>query len=108
MAITDRVKIRLPEIKDDLLDELSKTATDRINLRLGLTEFPTELESVAVEVVCAMYNRSYHEGVKAENVDTFSISFVDDILQEYDADFRRYLAMKEKQENVNKGVVRFL
>ncbi|MCO7128398.1 phage head-tail connector protein [Sporolactobacillus shoreicorticis] len=108
MAITDRVKIRLPEIKADLLTELSLTATDRIKLRLGLAEFPTELESVAVEVVCAMYNRSYHEGVKTENVDTFSISFVDDILQEYDADFRRYLANKEKQENVNKGVVRFL
>ncbi|MCO7125112.1 phage head-tail connector protein [Sporolactobacillus shoreicorticis] len=108
MAITDRVKIRLPEIKDDLLAELSQTATDRINLRLGLTEFPMELESVAVEVVCAMYNRSYHEGVKTENVDTFSVSFVDDMLHEYDADFHRYLAMTEKQENVNKGVVRFL
>ncbi|RDW17044.1 hypothetical protein CWR48_15700 [Oceanobacillus arenosus] len=108
MAIETRVKIRKPEIKQELLTELVKTATDRINLRLGLTILPPELESVAVEVVCAMFNKSYHEGIKSENVDTFSVSFVDDILKEYEADFTRYLEMKNKQDNANRGVLRFL
>ncbi|MGR6115029.1 phage head-tail connector protein [Aeribacillus composti] len=108
MSIASRVQIRIPEIQTDLLDELVQTAIDRINVRLGLTEFPTELESVAVEVVCAMYNRKYHQGVKSEDADTFSISFVDDILREYEPEFKKYLEIKEKQKNANRGVLRFL
>jgi len=110
MAIKDRVLIRKPEINLALLDELILTATDRINLRLGVTILPTELESIVVEVVCAMYNKSQanNEGIKSENVDTFSVTFVDDILAEYETDLNRYLEMKNKQDNVNRGVLRFL
>jgi hypothetical protein len=110
MAIKERVLIRKPEANPALLDELITTALDRINLRLGLTLLPPELESVAVEVVCAMYNRSQssNEGIKSENVDTFSVTFVDDILEEYETDFARYLEMKNKQDNGNRGVLRFL
>lgn len=108
MAISSRVSIRIPEINTNLLSELERTATDRIKLRLGVTDFPVELESIAVEVVCAMYNRSYHEGIKSEGVDTFSVSFVDDLLKEYEEDFRRYLNNLEKEKNANRGVLRFL
>lgn len=108
MAIKERVLVRIPGIDLDLLDELVITATDRINLRLGLTLLPPELESVAVEVVCALHNRKYHEGIKSEGADTFSISFVDDILKEYEKDFKLYLELKNKQDNENRGVLRFL
>ena len=108
MAIAERVKVRIPEIQADLLNEFVQTASDRIKLRLGVTEFPEELESIAVEVVCAMYNRKYHAGIKNEQADTFSVSFVDDILQEYEPDFQRFLEMKEKEKNRYRGVIRFL
>ncbi|OLS39135.1 phage head-tail connector protein [Bacillus sp. MRMR6] len=108
MAIQDRVFVRKPDIKPELLDELETTATDRIKLRLGVSTFPEELESIAVEVICAMHNKLYHEGIKTENVDTFSVAFVDDILKEYETDFARYLALKEKADNRNRGVLRFL
>lgn len=109
MSIQTRVLIRKPDINTDLLAELEKTATDRIRLRIGESIFPTELESIAVEVICAMFNKSYHEGIKSENVDSsFSISFVDDILNEYEKEFVNYLEMKEKSNNVNRGVLRFL
>ncbi|WP_147536095.1 phage head-tail connector protein [Bacillus marasmi] len=108
MDIASRVLIRKPDITEGLLNELEKTATDRIKLRLGLTAFPEELDSIAVEVICAMHNRSYHEGIKQENVDTFSVSFVDDILKEYEADFENFLRLKEKAANANRGVLRFL
>lgn len=108
MAIDTRVKVRIPEIDILLLDELVTTATDRINLRIGVTILPPELESVAVEVVCALYNRKYHEGIKTEGVDSFSVSFVDNVLAEYERDFQLYLAMKDKQDNKNRGVLRFL
>lgn len=108
MEIDQRVMIRIPEIDTVLLGELITTATDRINLRLGVTSLPPELNSVVVEVVCALYNRKYHQGIKDEKVDSFTVTFVDDILKEYDRDFQLYLSMKEKQENQNRGVVRFL
>lgn len=108
MGIKERVKVRLPDIDAGLLDEYYKTATDRIMLRLGVTLYPVELESIAVEVICAMYNRRRHEGIKDESVDTFRVSFVDDILKEFEEDLQRYLAMKEKQDNEHRGVLRFL
>lgn len=110
MAVKERVLVRKPEANEILIEELIVTAQDRINLRLGLTILPVELESVAVEVVCAMYNKSQasNEGIKSENVDTFSVTFVDDILAEYETDFNRYLTMKDKQDNINRGVMRFL
>lgn len=108
MTIQNRVKVRIPEIEDGLLNELYTTATDRIMLRLGITLFPVELESIAVEVICAMYNRRYHNGIKQENVDTFSVSFVDNVLAEYEKDLTNYLSMKNKQSNANRGVLRFL
>jgi len=43
-----------------------------------------------------------------EGVDTFQVSFVEDILREYEEDFQRYLRKKEKSENENRGVLRFL
>jgi len=110
MAIKDRVLIRKPEINQLLLEELIQTASDRLNLRLGVSILPVELESIAVEVVCAMYNKSQasNEGIKSENIDTFSVTFVDDILAEYETDLNRYLDIKNKQDNVNRGVLRFL
>lgn len=106
--VTDRVKIRIPEINDALLSELVQTATDRIKLRVGETTLPVELDSVAVDVVCAMYNRRHHEGIKSEGVDIFSTSFVDNILKEYQDDFRLYVEKKEKEANENRGVFRLL
>lgn len=109
MSISSRVLIRKPEINKDLLTELETTATDRIKLRIGESDFPSQLESIAVEIICSMYNRLYHEGIKSENVDSsFSVSFVDDIIKEYEPDLTKYLETKEKQANVNRGVLRFL
>lgn len=100
ISIIDRVRIRIPEIGSDLMYELETTALDRIKLRLGLSEFPIELNSITVEVICAMYNQSFHEGIKTEGVDTFSTTFVDDILKEYESEFARYLAIKKKNKQI--------
>lgn len=106
-TITERVLIRFPEIETNLLEELETTALDRITLRLGVSTFPEELSTIAVEVICALYNRLYYAGIESEDADTFSVSFVDDILKEYEKDFTAYLNNLEKQKNENKGVLRF-
>jgi len=113
MALTfvkDRVIIRKPELEESpVLLELVKTASDRINIRVGETELPVELETVAVEVVCALHNRMYYEGIKSENADTFSVSFVDDVLREYETDLQRYREKKAKDDiEYRGGVVNFL
>ncbi|WP_416149426.1 phage head-tail connector protein [Salipaludibacillus sp. HK11] len=107
-TINQRVLVRLPDINTALLQEYITTATDRIKARVEEETFPDELNSVAVEVVCAMHNKRHHSGIKNEGVDTFQVSFVEDILKEYEDDFHRYLVKKEKAENENRGVVRFL
>lgn len=113
MALTfvrERVLVRKPELEDNpVLLELVKTATDRINIRVGEMELPAELETVAVEVVCALHNRMYYEGIKSENADTFSVSFVDNVLSEYETDLQRYREKKAKDDvEYRGGVVNFL
>lgn len=109
MSIESRVKTRIPEILPEMLDEVVLTATDRIKLRVGSPAvFPDELESIAVDVACAIHNRTFYEGIKSENADTFSLSFVDDLLKEYDSDFKRYLESEELTKDENRGKVRFL
>lgn len=113
MALTfvrERVIVRKTELEDNpVLDELVKTATDRINIRVGESVLPAELETVAVEVVCALHNRMYYEGIKSENADTFSVSFVDDVLREYETDLQRYRENKSKNDiEYRGGVVNFL
>lgn len=108
----ERLRVRDPDIDIALAQELLKTASDRILLRVGTgqTLLPAELESIAVEVVVGMYNRHKmkNEGVRSESVDAFSISFIDDLLKGYESEFESYRRIYEKQQDVNRGKVRFL
>lgn len=108
----ERLKIRIPDIDEVLADELIRTAQDRIMLRVGLKRdtFPTELESICVEVVTAMYNKRQmqHEGVDSESVDVFSMKFVNDLLEQYDDELKHFKSMLDKEEDDQRGVVRFL
>lgn len=104
--INNRVKIRLPgeKLDDVLINEYVTTATDRIKLRLGTSELPAEFESIVVDVAVKMHRRNYYEGISSEGADTFSTSFVEDLLNEYTAEFERY---KEQQKEKDR-LVRFL
>ena len=48
MAVLERVKVRIPEAKEGILEELVTSATDRILLRIGKDELPAKLETIAV------------------------------------------------------------
>lgn len=107
-----RLLIRLPEANEILLDELLLTASDRIKLRVGSKEkeLPTELQSICIEAVTAMYRRHemQHEGVDSESVDVFSVKFVNKLLDEYEEEFQAYKNMRDDEEDEKRGVVRFL
>lgn len=108
----ERIKIRKPNVDDELASEFLKTAKDRILLRAEVkkTIFPSELESICVEVVTAMINRNEmnHEGVDNEKVDVFSIKFINSLLDEYNQELNSYKNMLDDEEDDKRGVVRFL
>ena len=108
--LLERLNNRVPEIEDNLADELLITATDRIALRVEENEFPEKLGSIAVEVVVAMYRRAKgnSEGVTSETVDTFSIGFINNLLDEYTPEFMRYMKLKANETEETDGVVMFL
>lgn len=112
MNMLERVQARVSDIDGDLAAELIKTATDRILLKVGTgqTLLPAELESIAVEVVVAMYNRHTmrNEGVQSESVDAFSVSFIQNLLKEYEEEFANYRRLYQTQQNEKSGKVRFL
>lgn len=111
--VAERVKIRLPELakskNEALLQELVLTAQDRINSRIGEKILPSSFQSIAVEVVVRVFNRLRYEGLESEDIDnTFRVRLMKDILKDYESDFKIYNDVKERTENPDHGVLRFL
>lgn len=95
--ILRRVKLRLVDVtepNEDNLRELVTSAIDRVNLRVGDDTLSSKLSTIAVDVSVKMYRRLYFEGISSENADTLSTSFVDNILDEYSAEFSAYVESK--------------
>lgn len=107
MTLLERVKLRLEDTEDNLLNELLTTVKDRLCIRLGVMELPTIFESICVDATVKMYRRLYYEGITSEGTDGLSTSFVDDVLAEYSEEITSW---KETQSNKNgtERVVRFL
>lgn len=108
MTVLERVKVRIPEAKEGVLEELVTSATDRILLRIGKDELPAKLETIAVEIVTKMYRKMYYEGITSESADTLTVSFVEDIFAEYEEEFKRWMALDDEAEGKNKLKVRFI
>ena len=108
MAVLERVKVRIPEAKEGVLEELVTSATDRILLRIGKDELPAKLETIAVEIVTKMYRKMYYEGISSESADTLNVTFVEDIFAEYEEEIKRWIALDDEAEGKNKLKVRFI
>lgn len=108
MAVLERVKVRIPEAKESVLEELVTSATDRILLRIGKDELPAKLETIAVEIVTKMYRKMYYEGITSESADTLTVSFVENIFAEYEEEFKRWMKLDDEAEGENKLKVRFI
>ena len=108
MAVLERVKVRIPDAKEGVLEELVTSATDRILLRIGKDELPAKLETIAVEIVTKMYRKMYYEGITSESADTLTVSFVENIFAEYEEEFKRWIALDDEAEGKNKLKVRFI
>lgn len=111
-GVKDRVQKRMNgEVYDDtIMDEIIQTVTDRLCLRLGVTEdtFPDVFSSIVVEASVKVWRRRYYEGIETEKQSTLSTTFIADVLAEYQAEIDQWLNSTAADQSGNRKVVRFL
>ncbi len=81
--------------RQDILLDIVQSAEDFIAMKtyLGIEEFPTTLESIAVQMSLELFNQLKSEGFKNETVEGITISY-DDVFQKYDVPLRRYRKLR--------------
>lgn len=101
-----RIKSRVKDenADDNTLLEIAQTVADRVCLRLGVNEVPALFNSIVVDASIKLYRRTYYEGISSEGDDGITTSFVNDILEEYNAEFEQY---KLNQRSTT-GIIKFL
>lgn len=91
--------------KDEQLQLILDSTTNRLKSLLGGIDPPEELEYIILEVAVIRYNRIGSEGLSAHSVEGESQRFGTDDFAAYREDIRNYLAGVEQAK---KGRVRFL
>lgn len=93
-----------------IMDEVIQTITDRLCLRLGVTEttFPDVFKSVVVDASVKVWRQRYYEGIKTEWNASLKNEFVTDILAEYQDEIDQWLNSAAADQSGNRKVVRFL
>lgn len=111
-SVTSRITNRLNgETYDSvIMGELIQTIVDRLSLRLGVTEdtFPSAFISIAVDATVKAWRRRYYEGLQSEDINSNSDTFVEDILNEYQAEIEGWLQSADADSSTSRKVVRFL
>lgn len=98
-SLEERAKIRIPEVEQEILEDLTQSAVDKITLRIGEDEVPVQLASATVDLICAMYNRLSFEGLKREDVDnTFRVELADSLMEPYEDEIYYYIRNREQND----------
>src|SRR5574344_484174 len=102
---------RTLEITDTSLDaqlnDFIKRITDRLLLRLGVPELPTELRFIVVECTVKRFNLKGNEGMASYSQEGESITY-GDLLDEYKDDIALWVHNQNKLADADIGVVRFI
>lgn len=111
-VVKERIKKRMDgeTVNEVVMDEINQTVTDRLCLRLGVTEntFPPLFQSIAVDACVKVWRRRYHEGLASENVASLSTTFIDDVLAEYTDEIDTWLNSLDGGVSSLRKAVRFL
>lgn len=111
-GVQDRVQNRMngEDYDDTIMDEIIQTVTDRLCLRLGVTEdtFPNVFKSVVVDASVKVWRQRYYEGIKTEWNASLKNEFVTDILAEYQDEIDQWLNSAAADRSGNRKVVRLL
>jgi len=105
-TIKQNVKTFVGDISEDLLSLIiSQTKALVLNkikaLDINVVEIPKELEYIVVELSVIRFNLIGSEGMKSENIEGHSISFGDDIYNQFDKDILEWYSTLE---NSDKGI----
>ena len=102
---------RTLEITDSALDsqlnDFIKRITDRLLLRLGVPELPTELSFIVVECTVKRFNLKGNEGMASYSQEGESITY-GDLLDEYKDDIALWISNRDRLADSNLGIVRFI
>ena len=102
---------RTLEITDSALDsqlnDFIKRITDRLLLRLGVSELPAELSFIVVECTVKRFNLKGNEGMASYSQEGESITY-SDLLDEYKDDIALWVHNQNKLVDTDIGVVRFI
>jgi len=102
---------RTLEITDNALDsqlnDFINRITDRLLLRLGVPELPTELSFIVVECTVKRFNLKGNEGMASYSQEGESITY-GDLLDEYKDDIALWVHNQNKLADADIGVVRFI
>ena len=90
---------------DDRLNDIINITKQRLKVKLGGLEPPTELEYIIIEVSIIRFNRIGSEGLDSHTVDGESLTFSDNDFNGFANDIQDYL---DAQKESKKGKVRFL
>lgn len=91
--------------------------SDRVTMRLGVVSIPGNLagmvESVIVDASVKLVMRKHYEGLSSEGASdggSLSVSFVENILAEYDTELSRIRAIIANEDEEDPGIptIRFL
>ncbi|ERL09850.1 phage gp6-like head-tail connector protein [Olsenella profusa] len=115
MAVLDRVKARLDAWEDvpsdEWLAEAVQSVSDRVCLRAGVARLPALAESIVVDATVKAVNRRFDEGITSESEgqgDVMSVTFVDDLLSEYDRELSALADMARADGSSGLPKVRFV
>ena len=92
MTVLERAQARLSSeqhIDQTVLEELCEMVTARLCLRLSADDLPEIFSSIAADAAVKGYRRIYYEGIASES-SAGSVSFVTDLLAEYEAEIAAY------------------
>ena len=113
--ILSRVKNRLDDWEDVPSDawlaEVVQSLSDRVCMRVGVEKLPVLAASIVVDATVKAVNRRFDEGISSESEGqggSMSLSFVDDLLAEYDRELSM-LAVTAGADGISRlNVVRFI
>ena len=91
-SVLEKAQARLSgeqNIQQNVLEELCDMVTARLCLRLSIDTLPDIFYPIAADAAVKAYRRIFYEGVASES-SVGSVSFIQDILAEYEDEIAAY------------------
>lgn len=79
MELAERLKTRIPDIKEELADELLQSASSFVLDQTNQTELSDSLRSLVLDLATDAFNRMGSEGITSESMSGTSVSYAEDM-----------------------------